>query len=245
MSRVAVVLAAGRGTRMGSERPKVLHSAAGRPLLEWVLDIAEAAGCERSIVVVGHGAEEVKETVDRPGLEWAVQREQRGTGHALAQVESLIEEPTTLLVLSGDAPLLTVRSARALLDSAETAWGAMAVADVDDPGSLGRVETDSAGDLLGCVEAADATPAELEIRTVNAGFYALPAPDVFDRLRRLRPDNAQGEIYLPDALLLAVAEGRRVRCVELEDAEEAWGVNNVEELERVAQTLRERRTASR
>ena len=225
---------------MGSSVPKVLHRAAGRPLLEWVLDLAFAAGCDRSIVVIGHGGDEVRRCVQRPGVEFVVQNEQLGTGHALAQVEPHVKEPAMLLVLSGDAPLLRPQTATTLLGAGSAAWGAMVVASLEDPGSLGRVKTDDEGRLVACVEAADATPEDLAIQTVNAGFYALPAPEIFARLRRLRPENAQGEIYLPDALNAAAREGDRVSCVRVDDPQEAWGVNDLADLERVSRALKAR-----
>ena len=138
--RVAVVLAAGKGTRMRSRLPKVLHRAAGRPLLAWVLDAARAAGCGRLLVVVGHGAEQVSAAIDGDDLTWVVQAEQRGTGHALAQVaDRLGSGPARLLVLSGDVPLLSAATLERLLIAAGRGWGAMAVADLQQPGGLGRV----------------------------------------------------------------------------------------------------------
>ncbi len=225
---------------MGSSVPKVLHRAAGRPLLDWVLDLAIAAGCERSIVVIGHGGDEVRRCVGRSGVEFVVQNEQLGTGHALAQVEPHVKENALLFVLSGDAPLLRAQTAATLLRAGSAAWGAMVVASLPDPGSLGRVRTDDEGRLVACVEVADATQEDLAIQTVNAGFYALPAPEIFERLRDLRPDNVQGEIYLPDALNAAAREGERVSCVRVDDPQEAWGVNDLAELERVSRALRER-----
>ena len=225
---------------MGSSVPKVLHRAAGRPLLDWVLDLAVAAGCDRSIVVIGHGGDEVRRCVQRPGVEFVVQREQLGTGHALAQVEPLVKERAMLLVLSGDAPLLREQTVATLLREGSAAWGAMVVASLPDPGSLGRVRTGDKGRLVAWVEAADATQEDLAVQTVNAGFYALRAPEIFERLRELQPDNVQGEIYLPDALNAAARDGERVACVPVDDPQEAWGVNDLSELERVSRALQAR-----
>ena len=239
--RVAVVLAAGRGTRMGSAKPKVLLDVAGRTLLEWVLEIGRNCGCERTIVVVGHGAREIRDRFSDEKVEWALQAEQLGTGHALAQISALVERDSLLVVLSGDAPLFRPQTARRLIAAADSTWGAMAVARLDEPGSLGRVQVDDEGRLIRCVEAVDATSTELAVETVNAGFYALPSPSIFEYLERLRPANAQGEIYLPDALNAAVLKGEGIACLEVGDKCEAWGVNDREELERVAQALRSRR----
>ncbi len=241
---LAVILAAGKGKRMGSPLPKVLHPAAGRPLLSWVIAAARDVPCDRIVVIVGHGADEVRRSfaVERD-LEWVLQEEQRGTGHAVAQVESVIGARARLLVLSGDVPLFRAATARRLLEEAAQGWGAMAVADLESPGSLGRVVVDADGRLARMVEVADASPEELALCTVNAGLYALPAPELFGYLRRVRPNNAQNEIYLTEALNLAAADGMTVRCVELEDPSEAWGVNTPQDLALVESRLRERGVA--
>ena len=222
---------------MRSPTPKVLHLAAGRPLLHWVLDMAREVPCERVVVVVGYGADEVRRQTEGVGIEWVVQRQQLGTGDALTQAEGVVPEDALVLVLSGDAPLLRLSTARGLFAAAGRGWGAMAVAELDDPGQLGRVVTTPDGLLLRSVEAADASPEELENTLVNAGAYALPASEIFGYLHRLSAENAQGEIYLPDALNLAAAEGRRVFCLPVSDTSEAWGVNTPDDLARVDDRL--------
>ncbi|HSN87211.1 MAG TPA: bifunctional UDP-N-acetylglucosamine diphosphorylase/glucosamine-1-phosphate N-acetyltransferase GlmU [Thermoanaerobaculia bacterium] len=246
--RVAVILAAGKGTRLRSALPKVLHQAAGRPLLAWVIDAARQAGCERVLVVVGHGAEQVREemasTMGGEDLTWVLQAEQRGTGHALAQTEEALGgRPVNLLVLSGDVPLVTPATLEALASSAEAGWGAMSVAELDEPGSLGRVIARADGGLHRIVEAKDADAEELAIRRVNAGLYVLPAPEIFDYLRRLKTDNAQGELYLTDAVTDAANDsdgGNPVALVPLADPGEALGVNNRAELAQVHRRLLDR-----
>lgn len=236
--RAAVILAAGKGTRMRSRRAKVLHEAAGRPLLGWVIETARQAGCSPIVVVVGHQAEEVEAAFSGAAdLVWVLQAEQRGTGHALAQAVSAIPDGSTTLVLSGDVPLVTARTLDQLASAAEAGWGALAVAELDDPRSLGRVLTTREGDLDRIVEVADASEEELAVRRVNAGLYALPAPDVFQRLERLAPDNAQGEIYLTDALGRAAARGERVALHRLADPAEALGANTPEELADIGRRL--------
>jgi bifunctional UDP-N-acetylglucosamine pyrophosphorylase/glucosamine-1-phosphate N-acetyltransferase len=195
--RVAVILAAGKGTRMKSALPKVLHRAAGRPLLQWVVDAARAAGCARILVVVGHGAERVREEIEGDGLGWVLQEEQKGTGHALAQAEKEVNGEATVLVLSGDVPLVHPETLDRLAAAAEEGWGAMAVAELPDPGSLGRVIVDQAGVFQAIVELKDATPEQRAVRLINAGIYALPAPAIFDYLRNLKTDNAQGLSRIP------------------------------------------------
>src|SRR6185295_6993947 len=238
--RIAVILAAGKGTRMRSSLPKVLHRAAGRPLLAWVVDAARAARCERILVVVGHGQERVREEIQGPDLVWVLQEEQKGTGHALAQAESEVGGEATLLVLSGDVPLVTPASIEPLAAAAEAGWGAMAIAELPEPGSLGRVLVDETGGFRKIVEAREASPEELAVRRINAGLYALPAPEIFDYLRSLRTDNAQGELYLTDAVTAAAADGRSVRLVPLADANEALGVNDRADLARVHRRLLDR-----
>lgn len=242
---VAVVLAAGRGTRMGSALPKVLHPVAGRSMLDQVLESVRAAGCSRIVVVVGHEAEMVQERTTAPDVTWVRQTEQLGTGHALAQVEGVVAGAATLLVVSGDVPLVLPRTLRRLIDAAGEAWGAMAVAVLEEPGSLGRViAAGPARDRLQrIVEAADAGPEELAIQRINAGLYALPAPEIFSFLAALETDNAKGELYLTDALGAAVEAGRDVTLVELEQVEEGFGVNNREELALAHRRLLDRKTA--
>jgi bifunctional UDP-N-acetylglucosamine pyrophosphorylase / glucosamine-1-phosphate N-acetyltransferase len=237
---VAVILAAGQGTRMRSRLPKVLHQAAERPLLEWVLRAAQAGGCSRRVVVVGHAAEQVQPRFEGRGVEWVLQEPQLGTGHALAQTREAVGGEARLVVLSGDVPLVTGETLAALLAAAREGFGAMAVAKLEPPGRLGRVVARADGALERIVEASDATPEELELTTVNAGLYVLPAPEIFRYLDRLSTDNAQGEVYLTDALTKAAADGHRLELVELEDPRQAWGVNTHAELAAAHRALVER-----
>ncbi|HEX9944615.1 MAG TPA: bifunctional UDP-N-acetylglucosamine diphosphorylase/glucosamine-1-phosphate N-acetyltransferase GlmU [Thermoanaerobaculia bacterium] len=237
--RVAVILAAGKGTRMKSSLPKVLHQAAGRPLLAWVIDAARAAGCERILVVIGHGAERVREEIAGDDLVWVLQEEQKGTGHALAQAEEEVPGEATVLVLSGDVPLVAPATLDRLVAAAEDGWGALAVADLKDPGFLGRVILED-GKFHKIVEFKDATPEERDVTLVNAGIYAFPAPEIFGYVRNLKANNAQGELYLTDAVTNAAADGRTVRLVLLPDLDEALGVNDRAELARVHRLLIDR-----
>lgn len=266
-SRLAVILAAGHGTRMRSEIPKVLHRAAGRPLLAWVVAAAREAGCEEIFVVVPPDFEDFRtaltaEPAGLPGdvvegLRFVVQASRKGTGHALLQTGEAVREvltgdpeEATLLVLSGDTPLLTADTLERLATAAEerdstgeAPWGALAVAVLDDPGSLGRVLTRDDGTLERIVEASDASEEELAVRRVNAGVYALTAPRIFRELTRLDTGNAQGEMYLTDAPGAAAARGERVVLLDLDDPTEALGVNTRAELARVHRILMDRRKA--
>jgi bifunctional UDP-N-acetylglucosamine pyrophosphorylase/glucosamine-1-phosphate N-acetyltransferase len=239
--RIAVVLAAGQGRRMRSALPKVLHEVAGRPMLARVLATARLSGCDRLLVVVGHRAESVRAAFPDTDLTWVEQREQRGTGHALLQAAPHAAASALLLVLSGDVPLVRAATLDRLAKAAAAGWGAMAAATLREPGTLGRVLTRLDGTLERIVEVADANASELAICRVNAGLYALPAPEIFDFLAALEPDNAQGELYLTDALGAAAAAGRRIEVIELEDPDEALGVNDRADLARVHRLLLERK----
>jgi len=228
---------------MKSRRPKVLHEVAGRPMLSWVLDTARAARCSRILVVVGHGSEEVRAAfAGESDVSWVEQREQLGTGHALAQAEPLIDGEAILFVLYSDTPLVRPVTLERMAEAADAGWGSMATAVLDEPGSLGRVTADAEGRLERIVEAADATPEELEIRRVNSGIYVLRAPDVFADLARLGTDNAKGEYYLTDAVVAAARSGRAVALHDLEDPSEAFGINDRRDLAAAHRTLLARRT---
>ena len=272
--RLAVILAAGRGTRMRSGIPKVLHRAGGRPLLVWVVAAAREAGCDEIFVVVPPDFEDIRAAL-APRASGAavptfvVQESREGTGHALLQaaeaVTGALSGEATLLVLSGDTPLLTADTLERLATAAEGSpegnlespgehpgsgagggvggppWGALAVAVLEEPGSLGRVITRDDGSLERIVEASDATEEELAVRRINAGIYALRAPGIFGELTRLDTGNAQGEMYLTDAPGAAAGRGERVVLVELDDPAEALGVNTRAELARAHRSLVERR----
>ncbi len=238
--RVAVILAAGQGKRMRSARAKVLHPVGGRSMLERVVGAARRGGCEKILIIVGHGADEVKQSVSGDDVVWVEQRQQLGTGHALAQAEPFVPADSTLLVLSGDVPLVSAATLDRLAAAAEDCWGVVAVAELEDPGTLGRVISSPSGDFERIVEAADAGPEELAVRWINAGLYALPAPAIFDYLRRLATDNAQGELYLTAALGDAVAAGEKIRTLNLEDPAEAFGINDRADLARVHRALIDR-----
>lgn len=207
--------------------------------MEWVLNAARAAGCEHIYVVVGHGADAVQSEIEADDVTWVLQEEQLGTGHALLQVESHLEAPATLLVLSGDVPLVAPETLDRLAAAARAGWGAMVVAEMEEPGSLGRVVATASGTLERIVEVADATPEELENPWINAGIYALPAPEIFDFLKQLKPNNAKQELYLTDALTAAADQS--LALVSLAEAAEAFGVNDRLDLARVHGVLLRRK----
>lgn len=243
-SRVAVVLAAGKGTRMRSGTAKVMHVVGGRSSLEWVLHSARACGCEQIFVVVGPEGDAIKEVFrEQSDLHWVVQPERKGTGHALQVAVQAMEATgipaSTALVLYADAPLVTVATLTKLFQVAERGFGALSVATLDEPGNLGRVQATDVGQLEGIVEVADAKASELELKCVNAGHYALPYPEILPFLEALEPVNEQGELYLTDAVV-AAAEKNPVLCVELGDSSEAWGINTRADLARVHEVFCQR-----
>src|SRR5580765_2648327 len=212
-----VILAAGKGTRMKSARPKVVHSLAGRPLIEHVLRVADALQPESTSLVIGHGADEVRAALaDRPGLEFVIQLPQLGTGHALLQAESVLRDRTgTVLLLYADVPLLRSATLTRLLEIHHQAHAAATVlsAELDDPYGYGRIVRDEGGRIARIVEERDASASERAIKEINSGIYAFSLDGLFDALRKLATDNAQGEYYLTDLVAEFRRRGRRVETL--------------------------------
>ncbi len=238
----AVVLAAGKGTRMKSERPKVLHELAGRPMLHYPVDGALALGCRPVVLVTGHGADEVRASLRDRQVSFALQEQQLGTGHALLSARRSLEDFCgDLLLLCGDVPLLRRETLQQLLDlhRAEQAAATVLTAQLDNPRGYGRILRDG-DEVLGIVEEKDATEQQRGIREVNTGIYIFTAPRVFDILAGLGRDNAQGEYYLTDVLAALRRAGQRVQALVLEDADEAMGINSRVQLAEAAAILRRR-----
>jgi bifunctional UDP-N-acetylglucosamine pyrophosphorylase/glucosamine-1-phosphate N-acetyltransferase len=237
-----VVLAAGKGTRMKSALPKVLHKAGGLTLIEHVLRAVRPLGAASTTLVVGHGAEQVKRSLTGwPAVRFARQEPQLGTAHALAQVEPLLEGARgQILVLSGDVPRL--RSATlARLSAAQRESRAPAVlltAIVEHPYGYGRLIRDH-GRVVRIVEERDASDEERKIREINAGVYAFALEPLFDSLRAIAPVNAQDEYYLPDLIAIYARAGRQVDAVAVDDAAEIQGINSRSELAEVSRAVRQ------
>jgi len=241
LSTYAVVLAAGKGTRMESDLAKVLHRAAGRPLISWMLDLLEPLDVDHTTVVVGHQADAVRGVLPAT-VTTAFQAEQLGTGHAaligLAAFE--VAEGDRVLVLPGDMPLLRPESLQRLFDVHEREQAAATVLAVSltDPASFGRIVRDRAGHVTEIVEARDATPDQLAIREVNTSVYLFDGLELVSALRELRPDNDQGELYLTDVVGILVQRGLVVAVASTAGQAEGQGVNTVAELDKVADALR-------
>ncbi|MBW3538878.1 MAG: NTP transferase domain-containing protein [Planctomycetes bacterium] len=241
---VAVVLAAGKGTRMKSARPKVLHEVLGRPLVEYVLDAARAAGAARVVVVVGHGADEVRDALSKHrDVSFVLQSQQLGTGHAVMVCrDELAGHTGPVLVLSGDTPLVRGETLAGLLAEQRRAGAACVIgtAVTEANRGLGRIVRDAAGHFVRIVEERDAAPEEAAIREINTGCYAFDGPALLWALERLRPENVQAEYYLTDCPAILLADGRSVVAAPLFDIREAMGVNTPEQLAEVAETMRRR-----
>ncbi len=236
-----VVLAAGKGTRMKSAMPKVLHHAAGLPLIDHVLRAAVSLSPRSIVVVVGHGADQVKSALgQRMGLLFATQEPQLGTGHALLQAEPMLAEASgTLVLLSGDAPLVSASTLAALVRRhvERRAAATVLTAMVQRPDGYGRIVRDARG-IAAIVEHKDASDAQRQIGEINSGIYAFDIAPLFGALREIGSSNTQGEHYLPDLVTIYRSRGLPVETVTLADAAEILGVNSRKELAEVGSILR-------
>lgn len=237
----AVVLAAGKGKRMHSDLPKVLHPLCGQPLIHYVLDTLTATGIQSPVVVVGHGGDAVREAVG-PLARFVDQTDQKGTGHAVMQALPLLpDDGRPVLVLYGDTPLLQPETIRALVDAHTTTRAAMTLlsAELADPAGYGRVVRDRDGAVRRIVEEAECSPDERLVREINAGTYVFDRQALRDALETLRPDNTQGEYYLTDTIAWLLGRGQKVGAL-MAGAEEAMGVNSRRELAAAEGVMRRR-----
>lgn len=234
---IAVILAAGKSTRMKSEVPKVLHPVCGRLMIEYVLDAARAAGVTKLVVVVGHKAELVRKSLaQHTDVTFAEQTEQKGTGHAVMMCEAaLAGHNGSVLILAGDTPLLQGSSLKALLDaqSGEKAACVIGTADTVNNDGLGRVVRDANGVFQCIVEHKDATPEQRRITEINTGCYAFNTQLLLKSLRQLKPNNVQSEYYLTDCPRILMDEGHQVAASCSLTLEEALGVNTRVQLSEV------------
>jgi bifunctional UDP-N-acetylglucosamine pyrophosphorylase / glucosamine-1-phosphate N-acetyltransferase len=240
----AVILAAGKSTRMKSDTPKVLHEVCGRPMIEYVLDAARQAGATRLIVVVGHQADRVEAALSHhPDVEFALQAEQKGTGHAVMMCRDLLaDHDGPVLVLTGDTPLLRSASLQALLDVQQKQHAACVVgtATTEQNEGLGRIVRDADGHFLRIVEQKDADPEELQILEINTGCFAFDCGSLFEALAQVRSDNQQQELYLTDCAEILRRAGRTVVAVCEFEITEAMGVNTPQQLEDVEKVMHSR-----
>ena len=246
MQAAAIVLAAGAGTRMKSKKPKVAHEILGKPLVRWVVDAAREAGLARVVSVVGHEREQVIPLVEAD-TDVVVQEERNGTAGAVAVcADALADFDGSLVVLSGDCPLITAGTIAELVRVREEAGAAVVVLTMepDDPFGYGRIVRDPQGGVARIVEQKDAAPEEAAIRECNSGFYCFDARALFEALQQVGNDNAQGEFYLTDVLEICRRAGRAVLALPCADAAECLGVNSRIQLAEATKHLQRRINAA-
>ena len=240
---VAVILAAGKGTRMKSARPKVLHAVGGKPMLQHVMEAAKQAGADRTVVVVGFGGDQVQAEIGS-AAEYVLQTEQLGTGHAMMQAQpALAGFAGTVLLLCGDTPLLTGKTLETLVSVHKQSGAAATVltAVPSDATGYGRILRDTTGQVMGIVEQKDASEAQKKIGEINTGIYCFEAAPLFAALSGLTCNNAQGEYYLTDVLAILAKAEKRVGAVLVDDFQETLGINSRVQLAEAEAILRQRK----
>jgi bifunctional UDP-N-acetylglucosamine pyrophosphorylase/glucosamine-1-phosphate N-acetyltransferase len=238
MSITTIILAAGKGSRMRSDLPKILHEIAGKPLLQHVYDMSSQLEGNRIRIVVGHGAGQVKEALGDLQAQWIEQQQQLGTGHAVQQVSDQIADTDTVLILYGDVPLLKLSTVTCLLAKANEQSLALLTVNLDNPQGYGRIVRNTAGQVTKIVEEKDASTCEKLINEVNTGIMAVSGKHLKKWLSQLKNNNAQGEYYLTDIIEMAVIDQITVVTHQPETADEVMGVNDriqLSYLERVYQ----------
>jgi bifunctional UDP-N-acetylglucosamine pyrophosphorylase/glucosamine-1-phosphate N-acetyltransferase/UDP-N-acetylglucosamine pyrophosphorylase len=242
MSRsMAVVMAAGKGTRMQSDLPKVLVPVCNRPMVEYVLDALAAGGVDDVVVVVGYRADDVKTTLNRPQVQFALQEPQQGTGHAVMMCrEALANHDGPVVVLAGDSPMIRRQSIARLLEEYERGRPAciLGTGHKEDPKGLGRIVRDARGKFAAIVEEKDATDAQRQLTEVNLSCYVFDCKALLAALERLRPDNAQKEYYITDCPRIMLEAGQEVRALDILQPSESLSINNMEELAAVEAAMR-------
>lgn len=223
-----VILAAGKGTRMHSDKPKVLHSLAGKSLLQHVVDSAHTLNPAQIIVVYGHGGEMVPQSLQESKVKSVLQEPQLGTGHAVQQSLPFLDDSSVTLVLYGDVPLIQQGTLEKILTVQNTL--SLLTQNLEDPKGYGRIVRDTEGRVRSIIEEKDATSEQRKIREINTGILAAPTSLLRKWLLKLRNENTQGEYYLTDIVAMAVAEGLKVNTVQVENAWEVAGINSKTQL---------------
>jgi bifunctional UDP-N-acetylglucosamine pyrophosphorylase/glucosamine-1-phosphate N-acetyltransferase len=241
---LVVILAAGKGTRLRSKLPKVLHSLAGKPLIEHVIDAARSLNVQDTCIIVGYEAEKVRKALAHLSVQFVLQEPQLGTGHALQVARSFWEaQPGDLLILSGDVPLISTETLQNLLDVHVRANASVTLLSVllENPAGYGRIIRDSFGEVQAIIEEKDATPAERESREINTGVYCFNITALSEVIGRLTAANSQKEYYLTDCVGLLKASGKHVEAVICNDPLEVSGVNSRSELSDLERFVRARK----
>lgn len=243
MQTKAVILAAGKGTRMKSDLPKVVHTIEGKCLVDYVIEAARGAGVEDICLVVGYKHEEVERSIAHKDVSYALQTEQLGTGHAVMCAREFLGVRGSTMILFGDTPLITAETLRRLQEYHTSHGNAVTVlsAKIGDPTGYGRIIRDEQGRFVKSVEHKDASPEELLSHEINSGMYIFDTAELAEALKKIRPNNAQGEYYLPDTLTIIKEKGLRVDAFALESPEDITGVNDREQLQEAAEIIRGRK----
>ena len=230
-----VVLAAGKGTRMNSDLPKVLHKLNSKPLLDYVLDESELLNPLESILIVGFKKDQViSHTKNRTNLKYVTQKEQLGTGHAVLQTEGLLKnEKGHILILYGDVPNIKASTLQPIVDNhvMNNRDLTLITAEIDDPTGYGRIIRDESGNLLKIVEEKDCNDYEKKIKEWNPGIYIFKIPEVFEILNNIKTNNASKEYYLTDAIGLAQKSNMQIKAIKIENSDEVLGINTTEQLD--------------
>jgi bifunctional UDP-N-acetylglucosamine pyrophosphorylase/glucosamine-1-phosphate N-acetyltransferase len=244
MSVTAIILAAGKSTRMKSAKPKALHEICGRPMLEYVLRACYGAGCDRILMVVGHGKDEIVAHFGADKrIQWVEQTEQLGTGHAARMCETELKKHTgDVFILAGDGPLIRSQVLQTLLKAHrdDHAAASMATAVLDDPTGYGRVVRDAGGEFVEIIEQVDASPDQLKIREVFPSYYCVKTEELLFALSKLKNDNKKGEYYLTDIYGHLRKAGKKVVAVQAVAEDDVIGVNNRQQLAEVDAILQGR-----
>lgn len=237
----AIILAAGKGTRMCSPLAKVMHPVLGKPMLSYSIACAQRAGSEKIVAVVGHQAQAVKDATKDTGIEFAQQTEQLGTGHAVLTARDHFRDyHGTILILCGDVPLLKLETVEALkvFHMSEGATVTVLTTILQDPKGYGRIIKDADQNILKIVEEKDASPEERRVKEINTGIYCVEADFLFDAVERIGNRNAQGEYYLTDIVGLAVEGRKKAKSHIAPDSNEVMGINTQEDLKRAEEILK-------
>ena len=238
----AIILAAGKGTRMKSKMPKVLHKVCGKSMVECVIDEAAKLGCEGVCVVIGDKAEMVKESLEGKNVAFALQEQQLGTGHAVMQSADFIEDDKDVIILYGDTPLIKAETLEKFINFHRENKNSVSVisAIVEDSAGYGHIIRDSEGHFVKNVEYKDATEEEKLVKEINTGIYCFKGKDLKESLSKINNNNAQGEYYLPDTLEILLKEGKGVDAVSVGDVTEFAGVNSRVQLAEAEKILKDR-----
>ena len=238
----AVILAAGEGTRMKSKTAKVLHKVCNKTMVEYVIDAAKEVGCEKICVVIGHGADSVKDELENKNVDFAIQAQRLGTGHAVMMAEKYIEEDKDILILYGDTPLLRSETLEKLVSFHRKEKNGVSIisAIVDDPKGYGHIIRNEKGEFVKNVEHKDASDDEKKVKEINTGVYIFNGKALKLALSKITNDNVQGEYYLPDALEILLKDGYGVNAMVADDVSEFFGVNSRVQLAEAAKIMRKR-----